>query len=213
MTLYQKWKWKIFTYNLLQTYFSTVGLANSLNLDKKCEDYKDSACKFWTFVPTRKICFLLSSCDKKDEGGLVSGKKGCKVPSKTFTVFNLLDAEVTNCKAKWEPTDVCQEQSIGTGGKIEKFGFANITYFTGPPSIGCTKITNLSCKWGTVKCKSKEAINVPIPNGFINKEGVIKQEIFLSAMEPKFFTARLQPFSQNQKTVLKGGPEVPYMAN
>jgi len=146
-----------------------ASVASVIDCNKKCEEFSDSKCKFWTYVPTRKICFLLSSCDKKPEEGFVSGEKGCKVPSKTFTVFNLITKDppkVTDCEAEWEPTDTCPKTTIGTGGEIPKAGSATVTYFTAPPSIGCTKIKKVSCKWGTETCETAD-INVPIPTLFV----------------------------------------------
>jgi len=143
---------------------------NPIDCNKKCTDYADSKCKFWSFVPTRKICFLLSSCVRTPEEGVVSGAKGCIVPSKEFTIFNLIDAEVNECKAKWEPTAICPEQDVGTDGKktIAPLGSSKVTYFTAPPSLGCTKITEISCNWGAQVCKL-EKIDVTIPDLYIKK--------------------------------------------
>ena len=127
-------------------------------------DFADSKCKFWTFVPTRKLCFLLSSCEKKDEEGLVSGESGCVVPSKSFTITNLIDADITDCNIEWEPTDVCPKQTVA---KIEKFKSETVTYFTAPPPIGCTKINKVECTWGSEKCATSAAIDVPISNLFV----------------------------------------------
>ena len=102
---------------------------------------------------------------------MVSGIKGCKVQSKTFTVFNLIDADLTDCKIDWSPRDICPEQTVGTGGKIPKFGSAKVSYFAAPPSIGCTKINYFACMWGNIICKiiSNDQPNVPIPNLFVKK--------------------------------------------
>lgn len=48
-----------------------------LECNRMCEDYKNSECKFWTYIPKRRICLLLSSCVKKELEGVVSGEKGC----------------------------------------------------------------------------------------------------------------------------------------
>lgn len=149
-----------------------VSANNPIECNKKCTDYKDSKCKFWSFVPTRKICFLLSSCVRTPEPGVLSGEKGCIVPSKEFTIFNLINKELTDCKAKWEPTDICPEQNVGTDAKttIAPFGKSKVLYFAAPPSIGCTKITAISCNFGAEKCEydaNKLPINVPIPNLYV----------------------------------------------
>ena len=57
----------------------TLHLFDSFDSDKKCEDYKDSACK--AFVPTRKYLLLpppeqlLEEYFAPDAEGLVSGEK------------------------------------------------------------------------------------------------------------------------------------------
>jgi len=113
----------------------------------------EAKCTHWSFVPKRKFCFLLSSCDKKDDEGVVSGAKGCKPPSKMFTVRNLVGAELTDCVAKWEPSDVCPDQDMTTDKKIAKDGNAEVTYYAAPPSLGCTKLLKTTvCKWGTEDC-------------------------------------------------------------
>jgi len=120
--------------------------------NKKCE--AEAKCKFWTFVPTRKLCFLLSSCVKAAQEGVISGEKGCKVPSKSFTLFNLIDAGITECKVTWEPKDICPEQQANGDGKIAALGKFAFTYFDAPPSLACTEIKTVACKWdnaGTVK--------------------------------------------------------------
>ena len=122
--------------------------------DTKCDG--EAKCKFWSFVPKRKFCFLLSSCDKADDEGIVSGEKGCKPPSKSFTVYNLVGAELTDCVAKWDPTDTCPDQDMTTDKKIAADANAKVTYYAAPPSIGCTKLLATTlCKWGTQECKLK----------------------------------------------------------
>ena len=98
--------------------------------DGMCSDFTGHNCKFWTFFPTRKTCLLLSSCERKDEKGVVSGAEGCKVPSKTFSIHNLISAEV-KCTVNWEPTSICPEQTE----LIAALGSGKITYFDAPPPI------------------------------------------------------------------------------
>jgi len=149
---------------------------NVLDCNAKCA--AEDKCKFWTFVPKRKFCFLLSSCDKHDDEGIVSGAEGCEPPSKTFTVYNLIGEEVTDCVAKWEPTDVCPDQDIGTDKKIPSGGSATVIYYAAPPSIACTKLLKTTtCTWGTVKCELSKPdgtpadYDVPIPgNLFVKKQ-------------------------------------------
>ena len=123
-----------------------------------------------------------------DQEGTISGEKGCIVPSSNFTVINLIDAALTDCKATWEPTDACPEQNIGTGGTtdIAKGATALVTYFTAPPPIGCTKITKATCTWGSVKCETSAAIDVPIPTLYVKTKLSAPTECEI-ANTPKIF--------------------------
>lgn len=173
--------------NLLET---VNKVANPIDCNTKCKDFKDSKCKFWSFVATRKICFLLSSCEeegKKEEKGTVSGQLGCIVPSKSFTVINLIDSELTDCKAKWKPTEICPEQNIGKDGTttIPKGGSSKVTYFTEPPSIGCTEITEATCTFGTEKCIIKD-VKVPIPGVLYVKTTLADPKKCEIASTPKY---------------------------
>ena len=97
---------------------------------------------------------------KTDQEGVVSGEKGCKVPFKSFTVINLTPKELTECVAKWEPTDICPDQDVGKDKKIPIGKSVTINYFDAPPSLACTKLTTLVCKMGTETCEIKD---IPIP--------------------------------------------------
>ena len=103
---------------------------------------------------------------------MVSGEKGCEPKSESFNSLStilFIDADLTDCKTTWEPTEVCPEQAVGKNGKIPKGGSAKVTYFDAPPSIECTKLTEVSCKWGANKeCKSA-AFVVPVPSTFFVK--------------------------------------------
>jgi len=133
--------------------------------EKKCEDYKDGdvKCTYWSFRPKRQFCFLLNSCEKADDEGVVSGAKGCKPPSKSFTVWNLIGVELTDCVAKWDPSDNCPDQDITTDKKIAIGASASVTYYAAPPSLGCTKLLKTTlCKWANEECKLSADIDVPI---------------------------------------------------
>ena len=102
---------------------------------------------------------------------MVSGEKGCVIKSESFTLFNLINEDLTDCEVKWEPTDICPPTKAGDAGdgKIPKLGSFKFTYFDKPPSVACTKITEVMCKWGAKECKTAAAINVPIPNLYVKK--------------------------------------------
>merc|ERR1712137_723148 len=126
--------------NLLKLEAST----NPEDCNKKCTDYANSECKFWSFVPTRKLCFLLKSCTKKAEEGTVS-------------------------EVKFEPAATCPPQKAGAAadGKIGKLGNFKFTYYSAPPSMACTKIsTDTICKWGAEECKLAAAVD-PITNLYV----------------------------------------------
>ena len=97
------------------------------------------------------------------EEGVVSGEKGCEVKHKNFTLTPWIPYD-SKCTVKWEPTNICPDQTE----KMPEFHIITFPYYDAPPSIACTKITELSCKYkdysGTEKICKKENINVPIPN-------------------------------------------------
>lgn len=142
-------------------------IPNPIDCNKKCTDYPDSKCKFWSYVATRKICFLLKSCANEKQVGVVSGEKGCVIKEESFTLFNLINEDLTDCEVKWEPTDICPPQKANGDGKIPKLGSFKFKYFDKPPSVACTKITEVICKAGAKECKTKAAIDVPIPNLYV----------------------------------------------
>lgn len=152
----------------------TVASPNPEDCNKQCKDTPNSECKFWTFVPTRKLCFLLKSCTVKEQVGSVSGELGCIVPSKSFTLFNLINSEITDCEVKWEPTDICPPVKAGkTGdGKIPALGNFAFTYFTAPPSLACTKLTEVTCKMGAEVCKTAKGMDIPpdVPNMYVKTD-------------------------------------------
>ena len=72
---------------------------------------------------------------------------------------------------KWEPTDKCPAQKANGDGKIVKLGNFKFTYFSAPPSVACTKIKEVSCKRGSVECKTTGEISGPtFPTNLYVKE-------------------------------------------
>ena len=120
-------------------------------LDEECEKLADSKCKFWTYVPTRKLCFLLSSCVEKAEDGVISGEKGCKVPSSMLTVFNLsTEKAAKDIKIEWENPTVCPDTVFA---EIASLKSEKVTYFEKPDSLKCGKMKKVTGKIDTVECK------------------------------------------------------------
>ena len=133
-----------------------ISLVFFISPDKKCVD--ESNCKFWSFIPTRKFCFLLSSFVENPQEGVVSGYSGCMVPDKSFTIFSMVDEEL-ECTVTYEPKDICPPETEKIDARVYKV----FTYFVAPPSIACTKITEIVCKGAKLECKTKAPIELPVP--------------------------------------------------
>ena len=48
-------------------------------LDTVCKEYAEGRCSHWTYLPTRTLCYALSSCSSKELSGSLSGYKGGEV--------------------------------------------------------------------------------------------------------------------------------------
>jgi len=116
--------------------------------NKECEDYADSKCTTWTYTPTRKLCFLLSSCTEKDEAGIISGSKGCKIPSKKITVFNLTGAAAKTIKVEWVESN-CAATDIAELATLKS---QDVSYFESPDSLKCGKIKKVTGKMDATDC-------------------------------------------------------------
>merc|ERR1712232_685332 len=112
-------------------------------------------CTQWTYTPTRKLCFLLSSCTAKDEAGIISGDKGCKIPSKKITVFNLTGKSAKTVKVEWESN--CADEEIA---EIATLKSQDVSYFESPDSLKCGKIKAVTGKMDTVDCTALATTDV-----------------------------------------------------
>jgi len=120
--------------------------------NEECEKYADSKCKAWSYVGTRKLCFLLSSCVEKAEDGVLSGEKGCKIPSSMLTVFNLSpDKAAKTIKIEWENPTVCPDTVLTED--IAALKSAKVTYFEKPDSLKCGKMKKVTGKIDAEECK------------------------------------------------------------
>ena len=131
--------------------------------DTACDEYADSQCKTWTYVPTRKLCFLLSSCVEKDEADIISGDKGCKITSSKITAFNLIsDKAAKTIKIEWEHSNVCPDVEIAELAALKSH---EIKYFKMPDSLKCGKLKKVEAKMdnadntATVDCTALEDVD------------------------------------------------------
>merc|ERR1712137_1284597 len=108
----------------------------------ECKKTADSKCKFWTYVPTRKICFILSSCVEKAEEGSISGENGCVIPSSKLSVFNLTPKTAKTIKIEWE-NSVCANEEIA---ELETLKNKEVKYFEKPDSLKCGNMDATACK-------------------------------------------------------------------
>ena len=134
--------------------------------DKECDDYEDSKCKFWTYVPTRRLCFLLCHCVEKEEAGIISGEKGCIVPSSKITFFNLCpDKAVQEIKIEWEFSAVCPDVDIAELAALKS---QELTYYEKPDSLKCGKLKKVSGLMDATSCTALE--NVDPANFYIKPD-------------------------------------------
>merc|ERR1711936_596245 len=115
----------------------------------ECKKTADSKCKFWTYVPTRKICFILSSCVEKTEEGSISGENGCVIPSSKLSVFNLTAKTI---KIEWE-NSVCANEEIA---ELETLKNKEVKYCEKPDSLKCGKLKKVSGSMDATACKDLE---------------------------------------------------------
>ena len=59
----------------------------------------------------------------------MSGERGCDPKSREFNVYNMIHAELTECIAKWEPSNICPDQKVGEDGKKAALKHAHVSYF------------------------------------------------------------------------------------
>ena len=93
---------------------TTIDALIHLSILKMMQKTANSKCKFWTFVPTRNICFIVSgACLGKSEEGSISGEKGCVVPSSKLSIQNLFtDKSAKTILVEWENSAVCPNLEI-----------------------------------------------------------------------------------------------------
>jgi len=104
---------------------------------------------------------------------VVTGPKGCKIPSKTFSLTNIMTTEATDCKITWENAANCPAQDCGTGGKIAASGIVKVTYIAEPPLLACGKMTSLTVKRdGALACTG--LTNIASPSLYYIKESLDK---------------------------------------
>ena len=105
---------------------------------------------------------------------MVTGPKGCKIPSKTFSLTNIMTTEATDCKITWENAANCPAQDCGTGGKIASNGIVKVTYIAEPPLLACGKISLTVKRGGTLVCTGLTNIASPVPSTYYIKESADK---------------------------------------
>merc|ERR1712184_75672 len=118
----------------------------------ECKKTADSKCKFWTYVPTRKICFILSGCVEKTEEGSISGENGCVIPSSKLSVFNLTPKTAKTIKIEWE-NSVCANEEIA---ELETLKNKEVKYFEKPDSLKCGKMKKVSGNMDAEVCTALE---------------------------------------------------------
>ena len=77
---------------------------------------------------------------------MVTGPKGCKIPTKSFSLLNIMAAEAIECKATWKNAANCPAQDCSADGKIAPNAQAKVSYIAEPPLLACGKLVSLTVK-------------------------------------------------------------------
>ena len=156
-----------------------------------------TGCKFWTYLAASpsKLCFLLSNCDQPSYGqdGLVTGPKGCTIPTATFTLFNLMETDATDCAITWENSANCAAQDCGT---ITSLKPTQVTYIAEPAVLACGKIASLTVKrGGTLACAG--LTDAPILSPYYIKESADKTSCDISNSLTKAMAVKFKNILKN----------------
>ena len=95
--------------------------------------------------------------------GVVTGPKGCKIPTKSFTIINVMPNEATDCKISWENAANCPDQLCTTDGKIAPNAQAKVTYIAEPKELACGKIASLTVNRASTPVATCKALSDVAP--------------------------------------------------
>ena len=77
---------------------------------------------------------------------IISGEKGCKIPSSKFTAFSLFtDKAAKDIKIEWQYSAACANVKIAELAALKS---QEIKYFEAPDSLKCGKLKKVSGKMG-----------------------------------------------------------------
>ena len=122
---------------------------------------------------------------------MVTGPKGCKIPTKTFTVINIMATEATGCEVIWENAANCPTQKCSADGKIApNGGTVKVSYIAEPPLLACGKLTSLAVDRGSTPILSCEKLtDVASPAGlYYLKENADKKKCEFSTSPARGLT-------------------------
>ena len=88
---------------------------------------------------------------------IISGDKGCKIPSSKFTAFSLFtDKAAKDIKIEWEYSAACANVKIAELAALKS---QEIKYFKAPDSLKCGKLKKVSGKMDATACTALENVD------------------------------------------------------
>ena len=135
-------------------------------LDEACVDFDHNGkvCKAWTLDPKTSECSILSSCEERDEEGVVSGLRGCQVEPSKLKLYNRFSDKMAEVEITWQNSGVCAKQSVS----ITAGGFKTVGFYERPETLDCGK-ASITAKVGSSTCSAAN-VDSPTKNVYINSQ-------------------------------------------
>ena len=127
-------------------------------------DHNGKMCKAWTLNPKTSECFILSSCEERNQAGIVSGLRGCEMEPTKLKLYNRFTDKTASVEIIWQNSAVCAKQSVSlTAG-----GFKAVGFYEKPEALDCGK-ASITAKVGSATCSASN-VDSPTRNVFINSQ-------------------------------------------
>lgn len=127
-------------------------------------DHNGKMCEAWTLNPKTSECFILSSCEERDQEGIVSGFRGCEVEPTKLKLYNRFTDKTADVEISWQNSAVCATQSFS----IPAGEFKSVGFYEKPESLDCGK-ASITAKVGSATCSASN-VDSPTQNVFINSQ-------------------------------------------
>ena len=127
-------------------------------------DHNGKMCNAWTLDPSTSECLILSSCEKMDAEGMVSGLRGCEVKPSKLKLYNRFSDKMAEVEISWQHSSVCPKQSFS----VTASGFKTVGFYERPEALDCGK-ASITAKVGSASCSASN-VDTPTINVFINSQ-------------------------------------------